>query len=163
MPQSVRLKEWFIGIAVVAGIAAGIAIAAQSANSATLPESGTVYWSDGDSGRLANGVKFRLHNIDAPETGSLKQRGGAKCEVERVLGYDAKAAVLDLTRGKALTVTQDYGPDRYKRRVVDLSLDGQDLATLLIDGGSHAFWDYDGGAPKPDWCAPQAPARLASR
>ena len=61
---------------------------------------GTVYWSDGDSGRLSDGTKFRLHGVDAPETGSMKQRGGAKCEAERELGYDAKAAAVELTRGR---------------------------------------------------------------
>ena len=50
----------------------------------------TIYWSDGDSGRLGE-LKFRLANIDAPETRSLKQRGGAKCEAERAIGYEAKA------------------------------------------------------------------------
>jgi len=49
---------------------------------ATAAEPSKVYWSDGNSGRL-DGMKFRLANIDAPETGSLKQRGGAKCEAER--------------------------------------------------------------------------------
>ena len=48
-----------------------------------------IYWSDGDSGRI-NGMKFRLANVDAPETGGVGARGGAKCEAERVLGYIAK-------------------------------------------------------------------------
>jgi len=34
-----------------------------------------IYWSDGESGRL-NGLIFRLANIEAPETGRLKQRRG---------------------------------------------------------------------------------------
>ena len=45
--------------------------------------------------------------------------------------------------------------DHYQRLVVDLSLDGEDLGLLLIAGGTHKVWDYDGGAPKPDWCGPQ--------
>ena len=45
----------------------------------------SIYWSDADSGRLGK-LKFRLANVDAPETGSMKQRGGAKCEYERELG-----------------------------------------------------------------------------
>ena len=48
----------------------------------------SIYWSDGDSGRLGK-LKFRLANIDAPETRSMKQRGGAKCEYERELGFEA--------------------------------------------------------------------------
>ncbi|HPE49045.1 MAG TPA: thermonuclease family protein [Hyphomonas sp.] len=164
MAQSIRLKEWLIAAVVLAGIAAGIALAAQATTDGPLPPPGPAYWSDGDSGRLADGTKFRLHGIDAPETGSTKQIHGAKCEAERALGYDAKAAVLDLTRGKDLTVTHDYGHDRYGRLVVDLSVDGHDLSAELIAGGTHAAWDYDGGQRKPDWCAPHLPAeRLASR
>ena len=45
----------------------------------------SIYWSDADSGRLGE-LKFRIANKDAPEAGSLKQRGGAKCEAERELG-----------------------------------------------------------------------------
>ncbi|MEZ5945421.1 MAG: thermonuclease family protein [Hyphomonas sp.] len=162
MAQNIRIRDWLIAAAVLAGIAAGVALAAQaSTDGAHVP--GPAYWSDGDSGRLADGTKFRLHDVDAPETGSMNQRGGAKCEAERELGYRAKETVLSLTRGKDLAVTADYGRDRYRRLVVDLSVDGQDLATLLIAAGSHAAWDYDGGAPKPDWCASRRPARLASR
>jgi endonuclease YncB( thermonuclease family) len=116
---------------------------------------GTVYWSDGDSGRLSDGTKFRLHGVDAPETGSMKQRGGAKCEAERELGYDAKAAAVELTRGRAVTVTRIMGRDRYGRNVVTLNMDGDDLAALLVASGTHRAWDYDGGAPKPDWCGGQ--------
>jgi len=36
----------------------------------------SIYWSDGDSGKVGD-VRFRLANIDVPETRSLKQRGGA--------------------------------------------------------------------------------------
>ena len=54
------------------------AAAGDSQTAATSPPQlyNSVYWSDGDSGRLGS-LKFRLANIDAPETGSLKQRGGA--------------------------------------------------------------------------------------
>lgn len=133
----------------------GARFASENAQAAT-ELGGTVYWSDGDSGRLSDGTKFRLHGVDAPETGSMKQRGGAKCEVERALGYDAKAAAVELTRGRAVTVTQIMGRDRYGRNVVTLSMDGKDLAALLVESGTHRAWDYDGGAPKPDWCGGQA-------
>lgn len=133
----------------------GARFASENAQAAT-ELGGTVYWSDGDSGRLSDGTKFRLHGVDAPETGSMKQRGGAKCEAERALGYDAKAAAVELTRGRAVTVTQIMGRDRYGRNVVTLSMDGEDLAALLVESGTHRAWDYDGGAPKPDWCGGQA-------
>ena len=150
MVRSVQIKPVMVSVLVLAGIAAAVAFAAQAA----VETDGKVYWSDGDSGRLPDGTKFRLHDVDAPETGSLKQRGGADCEAERVLGYEAKAAVLALMDGKAVAVTHEYGLDRYGRMVVDLSIDGQDLAKALIAGGTHRPWDYDGGEPKPDWCTP---------
>ena len=141
-------------------VVVGASFVAMSTRGADQTE-GHIYWSDGDSGRLADGTRFRLHGVDAPETGSLRQRGGAKCEHERVLGYDAKAAVVELTRDGAITVSRDYGPDRYDRRVVDLSLGGEDLGLRLVAGGTHRIWDYDGGAPKPDWCGQDTPPRAA--
>lgn len=130
----------------------GARFASENAQAAT-ELGGTVYWSDGDSGRLSDGTKFRLHGIDAPETGSMKQRGGAKCESERALGYDAKAVAVELTRGREVTVSQIMGRDRYGRNVVSLTMGGEDVAGLLVDAGTHQRWDYDGGAAKPDWCA----------
>jgi len=113
-----------------------------------------IYWSDGDSGRL-DGVKFRLANVDAPETGSLKQRGGAKCELEREKGYDAKAYLVDLTQSGQVTVVRDYGYDRYKRLVVDLSVDGQDVGKRSMAEGVLKAWPHRNGralSSKPDWC-----------
>lgn len=133
----------------------GARFASENAQAAT-ELGGTVYWSDGDSGRLSDGTKFRLHGIDAPETGSMKQRGGAKCEAERELGYDAKAVAVELTRGREVTVRKIVGRDRYGRNVVTLAMDGDDLGSLLVAGGTHRAWDYDGGDAKPDWCGSYA-------
>ena len=42
---------------------------------------GLIDWSDADSGRL-DGVRFRLRDVDAPETGGVGAAiGGAKCEL----------------------------------------------------------------------------------
>ncbi len=115
----------------------------------------SIYWSDGDSGRL-DGLKFRLANIDAPETGSLKQRGGAKCEAEREIGYEAKAFLVEFTRGKEIKIVRDYGEDRYDRLVVDLTANDVDVAKAGIDAGQLLAWPHKKGralAPKPDWCA----------
>lgn len=135
--------------------AAGAWYASQSASAAGVSAGGetyTVYWSDGDSGRLSDGTKFRLHGVDSPETGSMKQRGGAKCESERALGYEAKEAALELTRGHTVRISEMNGEDRYDRMVLSLEIDGKDVAGLLVTGGTHKPWDYDGGARKPDWC-----------
>lgn len=114
-----------------------------------------IYWSDGDSGRI-DGMKFRLANVDAPETGGVGARGGAKCEAERALGYDAKEYMVTLTRQKAIEITATHGADRYEREVVELSVDGADLADMAVKAGHLAPWPHKGRkalSPKPDWCA----------
>ena len=114
-----------------------------------------IYWSDGDSGRI-NGTPFRLANVDAPETGGIGGRGGAKCEAERTLGYEAKAYMVELTRGATVTIERNYGEDLYGRLVVDLSVDHRDIATSGITAGHLRSWPHKKGralAPKPDWCS----------
>lgn len=116
----------------------------------------SIYWSDGDSGRLGE-LRFRLADIDAPETGSLKQRGGAKCEAEREIGYEAKAFVVEFTRDKEIRIMREHGEDRYNRLVVDLTADGVDVAQAAVDAGHLRPWPHKNGrklVPKPDWCAP---------
>ena len=98
----------------------------------------TIYWSDADSGRLGE-LKFRIANKDAPETGSLKQRGGAKCEAERALGYEAKAYMVGFTKGKEIRIERDYGEDRYGRLVVDLTADGEDVGEAGEEAGHLRF------------------------
>lgn len=114
----------------------------------------SIYWSDGDSGRL-NGIPFRLANVDAPETGGVGARGGAKCEEERALGYEAKAYIVELTRGASLVIERDYGKDRYDRLVIDLSANGRDVGAAGIAAGHLRSWPHENGralSPKPDWC-----------
>lgn len=116
----------------------------------------SIYWSDGDSGKISD-IKFRLANIDAPETGSMKQRGGAKCELERELGYEAKAFIVDFTKGKTIRIVRDYGKDRYGRLVVDLLADGKDVGAAGVDAGHLRDWLHINGqaqSPKPNWCQP---------
>lgn len=135
---------------------AAIFAAALIGTPAFAAEASKIYWSDGDSGRLGK-LKFRLANIDAPETGSLKQRGGAKCEAEREIGYDAKEFIVEFTRGKVIKITRNYGEDRYDRLVVDLSADGVDVAKAAVAAGHLQPWPHKKGraqAPKPDWCNP---------
>lgn len=111
-----------------------------------------LYWSDGDSGRF-EGEDFRLHGVDAPETGGVGAFGGAKCERERELGFDAKAEVVEFTRNKSVHITHRYGEDRYGRQVIDISVNGQDAGAMMTGRGVLKAWDYDGGELKPDWCS----------
>ena len=115
----------------------------------------SIYWSDADSGRLGK-VKFRLANVDAPETGSMKQRGGAKCEIERELGYESKAYIVGFTKNKPIRIVRDYGEDRYGRLVVDLDANGADVGRAGVESGHLKDWLHIKGRaqyPKPDWCA----------
>ena len=114
----------------------------------------SIYWSDADSGKV-NAKRFRLSNVDAPETGSLKQRGGAKCEAERKLGYEAKAAMIALTRDRDIVVTRVVGLDRYERYIIELSVDGLDLAQQGIKAGILQPWPHNvtkALSDKPNWC-----------
>lgn len=115
----------------------------------------SIYWSDGDSGKIGD-LKFRLANIDAPETRSLKQRGGAKCEAEREIGFEAKAFLVNFTKDKTLQIVRDYGEDRYGRLVIDLTANGEDVAAAGVTAGHLRAWPHKKGRaqfPKPDWCA----------
>lgn len=66
----------------------------------------SIYWSDGDSGRINGSLKFRLNDIDAPETGGVGAAiGGAKCEAERAKGDESKAWVVAFTKDTNLKIT----------------------------------------------------------
>ena len=113
-----------------------------------------IYWSDGDPGRFVD-VKFRLANVDAPEAGGVGSVGGAKCEAERGPGYQAKAFMVEMTRGREITVTRDYGKDRYGRSVVGLDVDGADVSERGIAANHLRPWPHKGQkalTEKPDWC-----------
>jgi len=135
-----------------------LALCASPAMASDTLEVGTVvtsiYLSDADSGRL-NGIPFRFANVDAPETGGVGAYGGAKCEAERALGFEAKAFMVDLTRDRSLTVVSNTGLDKYDRYVVILHDEGRDIRQDGLDAGHMRPWPWKGKRalkPKPDWC-----------
>ena len=141
-------------VSVISGCAQSLANEGAEDPQALQKSYSSIYWSDGDSGRLGT-VKFRLANIDAPETGSMKQRGGAKCEYERKLGYEAKAYIVSITKDKTIRIVKDYGEDRYGRLVVDLAANGKDVGKMGVAAGHLKDWLHIKGRaqyPKPDWC-----------
>lgn len=117
----------------------------------------SIYWSDADSGRINGSLKFRLNSVDAPETGGVGAAiGGAKCELERKHGYEAKEWIVSFTRDAELSVTKDYGPDKYDRLVIDLSAAGNDVGLAGIEAGHLKPWPHKGRralSKKPDWCS----------
>jgi endonuclease YncB( thermonuclease family) len=156
--QNVRAKGNIMKPIWTALFAAAAALTIQSCAETQTNGTGvetSIYWSDGDSGRI-DGERFRLADVDAPETGGVGGRGGAQCEAERVLGYEAKAFMMELTQDADLRVTSRGEEDRYGRVVVSLSANGGDLAALAMDAGHLRAWPHRNGRPqtdKPDWCA----------
>ena len=112
----------------------GCAAVSLSFSCANTEGGASIYWSDGDSGRLGD-IEFRLANVDAPETGGVGSVAGTKCEAERELGFEAKAFMVELTRGREITVARDCGRDRYDRSVVDLEVDGTDVSERGVGAG----------------------------
>jgi endonuclease YncB( thermonuclease family) len=116
-----------------------------------------IYWSDADSGRI-NGERFRLYNIDAPETGGVGAAiGPAQCELERERGFAAKEFMVELTRDADLKISATHGYDKMPepRLLIELTANGEDVAAKGIKAGFLKPWPHDGTkalAPKPDWC-----------
>ncbi len=106
---------------------------------------------DGDTVELICGTTrepARLQGFDAPETRD------AGCEAERALGKRAAAYLRDWVP-RARSGMTDLGRDKYRRRLIRLRLDGEEVAARMIAEGLAVA--YDGGR-RIDWCA-----RLAAR
>lgn len=103
---------------------------------------------DGDTiDDRASGVRYRLANIDAPETGD-----NARCRFERQRGETARWAAINLVRGaKVVAVRRTFRTDQYGRCVAFVLLDGQDLGRILVDRGLARPWV---GRREP-WCGPK--------
>jgi len=114
----------------------------------------SLYWTDGDSGRV-NGTEFRLADVDAPETGGVGSRGGAKCEKERELGFKAKEFIVNATKTSKVTITGTEEKDDFDRTVTTLAIDGKDIGQMGVKAGFLKPYVFDGQRatmPKPDWC-----------
>lgn len=101
---------------------------------------------DGDTVELICGTAretARLQGFDTPETRD------ARCEAERALGKRATQRLRELVAGARPGIA-DLGQDKYRRRLIRLRLDGQDIAATMIAEGLAVA--YDGGK-RIDWCA----------
>lgn len=144
----------FRASAFAVGLVLGLAALAVAACAQTPAAPQSLYWTDGDSGRL-NGEDFRLADVDAPETGGVGSVNGAKCEAERAQGFKAKEWVVGATKGKAVVITRRQDKDRYDRWVFDLSVDGKPLGELGLKAGVYRPWPFVRGKAlinKPRWC-----------
>ena len=144
--------KWIYWAIILGALAFAASATTDRSNESERAES--IYWSDGDSGRI-DGQAFRLANVDSPETGGVGAIGGARCEGEREIGFEAKAFIVELTRNADVEIIHSYGEDRYGRLVVDLTVNGRSLAEIGMEAGHYQAWPHRGQralAPKPDWC-----------
>ena len=111
---------------------------------------------DGDTiDDLATGVRYRLANIDAPETGD-----SAKCFNERVLGDAAKCAAIRRMRAATqVAVRRTWRTDRFGRRVAFVLVDGQDLGDILVARGLARPWI----GWRRNWCGPRGGLAAAAK
>jgi endonuclease YncB( thermonuclease family) len=100
---------------------------------------------DGDTFEdLATGDRYRLENIDTPETGPR-----AQCRAERELGDRATArARAFIAEARRLDVRRTGRTDRYDRIVAFVRIDGRDLGEMMIAEGLARPWR---GRREP-WC-----------
>jgi endonuclease YncB( thermonuclease family) len=84
----------------------------------------------------ATGKRYRLANIDAPETGD-----NAKCFREHTQGEAAKwFAIRAVRASKVITVRNTFRTDRFGRRIAFVCVDGQDLGEKLVEAGFAMPW-----------------------
>jgi endonuclease YncB( thermonuclease family) len=100
---------------------------------------------DGDTlDDRAEGVRYRLANIDAPEL-------EGKCFRERARAHAAKDAATSLVRrAKQVSVRRTFRWDMYGRRAAFVLVDGQGLGELLVQRGLAVPWR----GRRKRWCGP---------
>ncbi|VDC31714.1 thermonuclease family protein [Pseudogemmobacter humi] len=104
------------------------------------------YVHDGDTVELIcgeNRSRARLVGLDAPELSD------PRCESERRAAEAARQALRRMIRAAGEVTISRRGTDKYRRDLIRLSLDGEDVAARMIREG-HAR-AYDGGA-RAGWC-----------
>jgi len=98
---------------------------------------------DGDTVKLA-GETIRLIGYDTPETYR------ARCAAERAHGDAATIRLQEhLSAASSAQLSYLARRDRYGRRLAQLSLDGQDVANLMVSDGMARR--YKGGT-RGNWC-----------
>lgn len=100
---------------------------------------------DGDTIEdVDTGVRYRVANIDCPETDDR-----AKCYRERMKGEQAKgAAEILFSTAKRVEVRPVGRMDRHGRTVAYVRVDDQDYGRLMVDKGFAVVWNGGRGT----WC-----------
>jgi micrococcal nuclease len=98
---------------------------------------------DGDTIRSPAGVKYRLLGFDAPEVFS------ARCDSELQLGLKAKARLEQLIASGTARIIESGRLDRYRRTLATLTVDGKDVAAVMIGEGLARPYH---GERRQGWC-----------
>jgi len=103
------------------------------------------YVIDGDTiDDNATRIRFRLENIDAPET-----KENAKCAAEAHMGGRAKWKAIEFIKAAKTVEAHTTGRiDPYGRMIARVKLDGEDLGDMLVARGFARPWT---GA-RETWC-----------
>jgi endonuclease YncB( thermonuclease family) len=145
-------RSWRIGAAALLLMVAAVLLVLVDPTPAkpTPPVAGDaepIHWRviDGDTFEdLVTGDRYRLENIDTPETGSR-----ARCRAERELGDRATARARAVIAGaRRLDVRRTGRIDRYDRIIAFVHINGRDLGELMIGEGLARPWR---GRREP-WC-----------
>lgn len=92
-----------------------------------------------------NKISIRLLGIDTPES-----TWRAKCEKEKILGLKAKQFLKSYMEPHKYMKLAGFKYGTYAGRILaNVSVNGIDLATMLIEKGYAKFFD---GRIKPNWC-----------
>ena len=124
---------------VVGGLLVGT-LAAISLDIGQADIAGDVRVIDGDTIELA-GERIRLDAIDAAEL-------HGDCYAETVLADAAKRRLSELFAGNHAVDVQRHGTDIYGRTLARVTVNGQDVATVLLGEGLVAPWE----GYRADWC-----------
>jgi endonuclease YncB( thermonuclease family) len=98
---------------------------------------------DGDTIKAPYGPTYRILGYDTPETFL------AKCEAERELGFLAKARLEELLARGEVRVLESGKTDRYGRSLAKVTVNGEDLAVLMVREGLARPYR---GEKRKSWC-----------
>jgi micrococcal nuclease len=98
---------------------------------------------DGDTIRAPYGPTYRILGYDSPETRF------AKCPAERELGFAAKKWLEQLLAHGEVKLLESGRIDKYGRSLATVTIDGKDLAGLMIGEGLARPYHGERGT---SWC-----------
>ncbi len=102
----------------------------------------------------ATRIRYRLENIDAPETKY------AACAAEAHMGERSKWTAYELIKAANNVEAHTTGRiDQYGRTIARIKLDGKDLGEMLIARGFARPWT---GA-RENWCGVDGPLNALAR